>query len=147
MVCPGDEPEQYGRMLLLEDLSFAGFTSTRTHFESSVLGSTTKQNCSHLCHLCFFHLSTTQASQLIQENHKIVPHFSPFHLSLSLMAMSLTQLSIFSNAIYLLPVFSHEGATRGSIFFHSLFSLWYYSPAPACSFMNMGQDPFSKFPG
>lgn len=84
MVCPGDESEQYGRMLLLQDFSFAGFTSTRTHFESNVLGPTSKQNCSHLCHLCLFHLSTTQASQLIQENHKIVPHFSPFHLSLSL---------------------------------------------------------------
>lgn len=59
MACPGDESEQCGRMLLLQDFSFAGFTSARTHFEGSNLGSTSKQNCSCVCHLGLLRPSTT----------------------------------------------------------------------------------------
>lgn len=103
MVCPGDESEQYGKMLLLQDFSFAGFTSTRTHFESNVLGSTSKQNCSHLLSLAPFssfhdpsisaypresqNCSTFLSLPSLSLSHGHVPystvHFQQCHLSTS----------------------------------------------------------------
>lgn len=121
MTCPRDESEQHGRMLPFQHFSFAGFTRTRTHFKGNVLGSTTKQNCSHLCQLSLFHLSMKLFAKHLSLSDRTTKlfHVSPPFIPLSLMAMTLIQLSISSSIIHLLPVISGEGATLGSICSHN----------------------------